>query len=661
MHRRSNRVLVLGVIAAWYAAVVAIVAACVTPAMAQDGGDDDAPRSAPRVIDYSTATDARLIKQLIDASDHAQYDGRVVQAIADRGMATALASMSALEEKMPHRRAMVYEGIGLAGRSRGWHPELLKRYDKDAYRIFYEPQGVAEQERVAACLTWEPWDRTYADALVRVAPVPTLKWLRAQAESAKPSVERVIPIMLAWSVWVRQQREMHYSEDVRTVTAMLFKNEAIRAHSTALTSLVRVAGDCRADATTGTIAELLLNSPEVAVRSEASAALGKLGGTVARDALIKSLAAEKERIILSRASGSLENWPDDNEVGAAMLSLFERTREPSVRRAILFSAAKGRWKERDAMIEKALASEDGGVVGTGLQAFAAKPAPKSAEAVITIATEARSVQAGLVDAIAAMADPQTTLLLTSWLKKEANPSIMIKIVVGLRANGDARARKALLDVAESSDQAMVVEQAILALDALGDEAVVPLAARLAEDRTAPFGVRLQSILALGRFDKPESKDVLGRLRAKIGEAFAELKSEEPVKLASYERYERARLYLAMARVRQGDKAAVQELTGLFDAGTTTTQHYTIFLLGWLKIDHPIISRGLQSGDFSLLLAAVRAATQIDAAKYRAEIERIESAPFLRAIRESGIDSLNFRDVLREALKEPPAVKKPEGK
>lgn len=656
----ANRTCLIGTLAAFFVAVMIVNAARGESAWLQNGDDPDASRGAKRAIDYATASQTKLIEQLIDASDHAHYDGRLVQALADRGMATALATLSALDEKMPHRRSMVYEVIGLAGRNRGWHPELLKRYDKDAYRIFYEPQGVAEQERIAACLAWEPWDRAFVDALVRAAPVPTLKWLRAQAESPKPGVERVMPIMMAWGVWVRQQREMHHAEDVRTVTAMLFKNEAIRANATALAALVRVAGDCRAVATTSTIAELLLNSPEVAVRSEASAALGKLGGPVARDALIKCLASEKERVILSRACGSIEQWSDDEAVGAALLALFNQTQEPSVRRAILFSATKGRWKERDVMIEKALASEDGGVVGTGLQAFSAKPAPRSAEVVISIATETRHVQAGIVDAIAAMADPQTTLLLASWLKKEANPSIMIKIVVGLRANGDARARKALLEIAESSDQSMVVEQAILALDALGDEAVLPLITRLAEDRTAPLGVRLQAILALGRFDKPESKQTLDRLRAKVGEAFAGPESSEPVKLASYERYERARLYLAMARVRQGDKAAVQELADLFDAGTTTTQYYTIFLLGWLKIDHPIISRGLRSGDFSLLLAAVRSATQIDAAKYRAEIERVESAPFLRAIRESGIDSLNFRDALREALKES-AEKKQEGK
>lgn len=655
----ANRTRLMGALAAAGAVAILFNTVRGESALLQAGDEPDASRGAKRVIDHATASQAKLIEQLIDASDHAHYDGRIVQALADRGMAAAMATLSALDEKMPHRRAMVYEVIGLAGRSRGWHPELLRRYDKDAYRIFYEPPGVAEQERIAACLAWEPWDRAYVDALVRAAPVPTLKWLRAQAASPKPSVERVMPVMMAWGVWVRQQREMHHAEDVRTVTAMLFANEAIRTNATALAALVRVAGDCRAGAATSTIAELLLNSPEVAVRSEASAALGKLGGAVARDALMKCLASEQERIILSRASGVLENWPDDDAVGAALLSLFDRTREPSVRRAILFSATKGRWKERDAMIEKALASDDGGVVGTGLQAFAAKPAPKSAEAVVSIATDTRQVQAGIVDAIAAIADPQTTLLLASWLKKESNPSIMIKIVVGLRANGDARARKALLEVAESSDQAMVVEQAILALDALGDEAVLPLATRLAEDRAAPLGVRLQAILALGRFDKPESKDVLARLRAKIDEAFAEPKGDEPVKLASYERYERARLYLAMARVRQGDKAAAQELADLFDAGTTTSQYYTLFLLGWLKIDHPIITRGLRSGDFSLLLAAVRSATQIDAAKYRAEIERIESAPFLRAIRESGIDSLNFRDVLREALKES-AAKKQEG-
>jgi len=61
-------------------------------------------------------------------------------------------------------------------------------------------------------------------------------------------------------------------------------------------------------------------------------------------------------------------------------------------------------------------------------------------------------------------------------------------------------------------------------------------------------------------------------------------------------------------------------------------------LAEIKLDSPLIAASLESGDYAVLEAAVRAAAAADPAAYAARLAAIRESPFIMALLHSGLDT-----------------------
>ncbi|MCX5658100.1 MAG: HEAT repeat domain-containing protein [Planctomycetota bacterium] len=598
----------------------------------------------------ATPAPAELARQIAQPADENRYEGRLVQEAGDAGMAYAEACLATLDDAHPQRRRMVHDVLASAGRVRGWNREMLRIYDPRGFALSEPESGRAFQERVAQCLTWEAWEPTTPDALVRTAPMPTLAWLTQQAEAAQPVAARVAMVARTWGVWVRMGREQQCGGELRRAAAALLRSPAIARDGEAFKAVIRLAGEAGAVEAVDTLASFAASDARPEVRAEACAALGRIGGDKARGALLTRSAAETDAGALVKLAAALEIWPNDAAAGDALLKLFKRVPDPAVRRSVLFAAIAGRWPARPALLLMALDDEDGSVVGVALQALAAKPEPSSREAVLAIAPSFKEASAGLIDALGAYADARSSLLLASWLRQETSSPLLVKTIRALGAIRDPLARKTLLRSLDSQPHELVVEHAIQGLEAMQAKEAVPTLIALARDETAPMGVRLQAVQALGSFDLPTIRPVLAALAADVEHAFQRpAVGETPAKRRGPDRIEQARVYLALARFRLGDADAGEEFHRLFNEGSATARFYALHLLAVTHTPHPAIRQGLESSDFATLLAAILAAKANQPWDHLEQLRIIAGQPLLRALGESGVDTANLRHVLEETL------------
>lgn len=582
------------------------------------------------------------------AADAGQFPPELSEPAAELGIAAALACVEFLEDAHPARRKSLHAVMAAAAMGRAWPREILRHYDPAALRLFYSPEGRREQERLAACLKWNSWEAATPDVLVRAAPLPALAWLEQQAGASAPEVARLLALWQAWGLWVRSGRELQHLEALCEVIAKLAANRALVGEASARIALAKFAGECRVATAFPFLSESLRAGVTPEIRAAAAIALGRVGGTNALAALTRQTAAEHDSAVLVKLAIALETWPEDAAAGAALLALFERVSEPAVRRSILFAAIPGRWPQRSEIVLRGMRDEASGVAGVALQAVAVRTEPGARESVLALAEAARVAQPNLIDALGTIREPRAGKILARWALAEANVPLQIKLVHALKSTGGAEAGAALVKLLKTGTDGLVVEHLILALEELAVAGAVPTLLALAGDRTAPLGVRLQAIRALGAFPRADVREFLARLATQVETEFAAVE-EGGGRGTREERLEQARVYLAIARLRLGEGEAAAEVARVFARGTATVRWGALQLLGALKLEHAVIREGLNAGDFAVLLAAVNAARRTNAAGYRVELERLAGAPFIRALGQSGVDALNFEELLAEAV------------
>ena len=589
-----------------------------------------------------------LARRAADAADVGQSAPELPEQAAELGAAVALACLDFLDDAHPLRRKPLHAVIAAATVGRAWPAEILRHYDPAAWRLFYRTEGRRDQERLAACLKWSVWEPATPEVLVRAAPVPALAWFEQQARADQPEFDHLLALWKTWGLWVRSGRELQHLDALGNAIAKLATNPAILRHAAARAALAKFAGECEAVVAVPFLRASLGTGETVEVRGNAAIALGRCGGAEALAALTRYAAVETDAAVLVKLAAALETWPEDAAAGAALLALFERVPEAAVRRSVLFAAIPGRWPQRSALVLRALREDAGGVAGVALLATAARAEPAAREAVLAFAAAARTAQPNLIDALGALREPRAGEILSRWALAERNVSLQLKLVQALRAVGGADARATLVKLLQTGTDGLVVEHIILALEELAAADAVPMLLTLAGDRTAPVGVRLQAIRALGVFPRPEVRELLARLATRVEAEFG-VAEEGASRGAREDRIEQSRVYLAIARLRLGVPEASVEIGRTFARGTAGVQFIILQLLGALKQDHAVIRDGLKSGDFAVLLAAVTAARRTNPVSYRKELERLAAGPFIRALGQSGVDALNFEDLLGDAL------------
>jgi HEAT repeat protein len=330
-----------------------------------------------------------------------------------------------------------------------------------------------------------------------------------------------------------------------------------------------------------------------------------------------------------------------------MNELLLRSTDAEVRRSIMFAVANTRWPDRQAMIRQTLEAATGGVLGAALDAAAVHPDASFLPAIRELLAEEPDASPQLIDAVGAVGDAESIPQLLGWLKRERNPAVRMKIILAInRIPGDAAARvltELLANVAEPLEADLLCR--------IAGRRSLPGAARflagLGEDVTAPVAIRGQAIWALGNYADADARESLRRLTADTPKYFPDLAAGRLIP----EQLEQARLFIDLARLRQGDKAAAAEVVRGFRAATPATQVSVLRSLAQINLDSPAISDGLKSGDFAVLEAAVRAARACDPSTHAAELAAIRKSPFIAALLASGLDTWN----LSAALRDPPAA------
>jgi len=239
----------------------------------------------------------------------------------------------------------------------------------------------------------------------------------------------------------------------------------------------------------------------------------------------------------------------------------------------------------------------------------------------------------LIDAVGAVGDSDAIGQLVGWLKREKNPALRLKLILAINRIPGNVADRVLADLLANVAEPL---QADL-LCRIASQRTLPGAGRflgvLAEDVTAPVAIRAQAIWALGKYADAEAKDSLRRLSADAPKYFPGLAENRLVP----EQLEQARLFIDLARLRQGDASAEANVARRFHAATPATQVLVLRALAQIERDSPLIAAGLKSGDFAVLEAAVRAARAAAPAKYAADLAALRQAPFIAALLTSGLD------------------------
>lgn len=588
---------------------------------------------------------AGAVSRLVDADAVNRFDAQAVQDLAAGGVATAMQGVPSLAEERPRLRSMVLAAVAAAARCRGWDPELLRCYDPAGHRMFYG-EDRPRQELLRASLAWREWPPELPEALVHAAPLPTLAWLDAQGSGPTASTEQVRRIVEAWGGWIRLGRERQHLPEVRRRFAALFSGPLSAQDPKLRAALARALGDAAAQEALPALAAALAD-PVAAVRAESAAALGKLGGESALRAIVGRLVLEPEAPVAARMAETLGRWPDP-AAGDAALAVLRAGSAPTVRRAAVLAAGSARWAVRAEIIHLGLLDADGMVVGAALRAVAEYPAGIAPDAVLDLAADHQRAQPELVDALGALRDPRASLLLAAWLRREDNAAVQVALIRALRSIGDGIAGRAIAGMLDASVDALVVEHVLDAIDGLALAAAVPRLVALADDRTAPPGVRLGAIRALGRFDAPDARACLARLATGAAAAFAPVAGQEDGVMAA-ELIDRARIETAVARFRRGETGASAAVQAAWNGGNASARHALLAALAVTSTSHPVLREGLRSREPAVLTIALRCARAVGAGPYRDDLLAVQRRALLRGL-DAGVDGGVFAAALADALR-----------
>lgn len=587
---------------------------------------------------HSPGSTRTVIEQLVDQDDDAEIPASLVKDASELGIAAALAGAEFLDERKPARAEALHEIMAAVGNSRRSFGEILRLYQPEAFHLFYTPEGVADQHRLAVGLAWKKWPDALPEAMVGIAPVPLIEWLNSQATNPKPAFGKLTLISHSLGWWLRTRSERQHETAFRQAVVALSTNPAIAADPAADAALLHLIADASA---TGAVdfAMAQCSAPQPEVRTVAIETLGRLAATDAPagakslDAFVRLAAVEQETPVLTRLATASQSWPDEPRVGQAILDVYHRTTDTTLRRAILFAVAKMKWPQRGAIIKAALDEPGGGVVGVALDALVTQPVPELADTIFAMVSENGEAQPPLIDAAGAYGETRFAAPLLRWVKTEQNVGVLLKLALALeKIPGDA-ASQGLADLLGRTADPFLATQLCHIASRRDLPATVPVLVSLAEDPTAPMPVRGQAVWALGRYSLPTARESLAKLR-RTPETF--FKSPEGAPLVP-ETLEQVRLYLALAALRQGDAGAEAEVRQRFADGTPGTQLACLLAFAELKRDDPLIVTGLGASDFAVLQGAVQAAAFSNPTAYRDRLAVLQKSPWIAALLSSGLD------------------------
>ena len=610
-------------------------------------------------------SDRELVQQLITQADAGETPFALAQSIGERGMTAAVVAAEFLDERKPRRSQLLLEAMTTAGMCRRSHAELLRFYHPAAHELFHTTSGVAKQRRLAVALAWQEWPAALPEALVRVAPLPLLDWLQAQAASPTPSLDKLRQICQPVGNWLRARNERQHTHAFHQNIAALAANPAITRDLSARAALLRLVADTSA---TGSLDFVLqqLHAPQPEVRTDAVVALGQLlnpqshgcgrgcgpaglaewnrlatARTQALEEFVRLAGGENDVTVQTKLAAAAEAWPEEARVGQAMFELFRRTNDAGVRRAILFSVAGTRWPQRAAMILAGFDTPADGVLGVALQAVAAHPLPELAPRTLAMLEEFRDAQPMLIDAVGALANPAATPALLRWLERERNVAVRLKLALALEIIPGAASASALAAMLAREAEPLLGEHLCRIASRRHLPGAAAMLASLAEDGTAPITVRAQAVWALGNYPEPAARNCLARLRetpekyfpATLGPGLAE----------------QAQVTIALTSLRAHQPGAEGEMARWFATGSPAVQLTCLLSLAELKRDDQVIEQALGNGDFAVLLGAVKAAGATAPAKYASRLRTLREAPFVAALLESGLDTWGLPATFAAAL------------
>jgi len=483
------------------------------------------------------------------------------------------------------------------------------------------------------------------EAAVRAAPDATLEWLNGQAQSDSPRHAEIASLLRTWSRWIAYGNERSQKPAVRSLLQVLSGRSAIMANEDVWTALLRCAGHVRAEGLTA-FAARSLDSRRGEVRIAACEALGDMRNreSLARlRSAVTSLKEKRERRALVAALG---NYRESAEAGDAALRLFREADDADVRRDILLVLKDARWPQQQELIRAGVENPDEGVLGAALDAIDGELPKDLRDIVVQLAANAKKPSPDLADALGLMRDPRAVTTITGWLEREANIAMRTKMVVALERIGGSAAKATILERVGSEADGSVMQYVLRAAGRLQVEEAVKAVVELAQDTSAPPGVRTEAVWTLGHLRSPAARNCLRKLSAN-----PQLLLDGAVDEDSASELEQARLYVELARLKRGEADAIRSVEAIYRDSSPVNRLTVLVALGYLKVDHPLIREGLRSGDFPVALGAVRAAHDVNPAKYLADLKAFRDDPFINVLLDTGLqDVATLKYYLDEAIR-----------
>jgi len=593
-----------------------------------------------------TLSTADLVAGIVHRIDEGEWVVAELRDAAGRGVEAAMEAARFLDPERPTRTAQLYDFIALVGRRRRLPGEALRLYDPKAYHLFYTDAGRPDQEQLLPGLDEEDWPRPLPRVAVRAAPVPALAWMAGQATAEQPRLANLAALLNEWSQWIEDGHERQYTETFIQTLDTLAASPAVTADPVASKALLGAVAHTRAASLTPFVRRQL-SRKDPAWRGLTCIALGNLATKEALDALAAHAEVEQDSNALSRLCSALKSFPDSPKAGNVALRIFKRTSHASIRRTILYALSKTDWPQKDDLIAAAFVHPGDGVLGAALGAVNSETSPAILEKILARAAEADEPTPHLVDAMGHIHSTEAAERLSTWLQEEENEAMRIKLIVALESVGGKQAQQALVSRIDTETSPAVMVHVLSAAGRLEARQAAPKIVALASNPTTPAEVRVEAIWALGHIPTRASLNCLNAL-AKGPATFYDGAPGVDI--------EQARFYTALARLKAGLADARPTVERMYREGAPIDQLSILAAFGYLRLDHPLISEGLRSPDFAVLLAAVKAAHDVGPKEHLEELKALRLEPLVAGLLGTGLQDV---ETLRYYLDR--AIRKGEGR